>query len=130
VLFRSRIFNGLSLRWKGSNTFERDQNVEQNLDALAGIKAYCDSKKISCFFFWTSQRDVLLGVSPDPFVTERRKLFDRISAGSIVDMTPVMSSHQRVSSLYVDDWHYSREGHQVVGKYLADFVKARRSNLP
>jgi hypothetical protein len=118
------VFGMLSRRWKGSSAFHNVADLEENLNALVGIKNYCDINGIAVFFFWSPERDVLLGAAPDSYATDRHKLYERIPAHSIVDMTPVFSSEKEASRLYVDSCHYSREGHLAAGNFLASFVRA------
>ncbi len=117
------VFGMFSRRWKGGNSFDNVDDLEENLTALSGIKNYCDVKGIQVFLFWSPDRDVLLGAAPDNLATDRQKLYERIPANFIVDMTPIFSSAKEISQLYVDSCHYSREGHLLVGNFLVGFIK-------
>jgi hypothetical protein len=118
-------FGKLSNRWKNINAFDNELVLTSNLAALAGIKKYCDSEAVSVFFFWSPYMDVITGTGPDKFMSDRAKLYQEIATELSVDVSPALAASKDIPSLYVDGVHYSREGHLLAGKFLADFVKKR-----
>ncbi len=120
-------FGALSNRWKDINAFDNDSVLASNLGALAGIKKYCDAKAVPVFFLWSPYREVVMGTGRDIFLSDRARLYQDIPAECIVDLTPAFMAAKDIPPLYVDPVHYSREGHLLAGKFVADFI---RKTLP
>jgi hypothetical protein len=117
------MFGQLSRRWKNLDAFDNEKLPEMNIAALHAVYTYCQTRGTPIFFFWSPYMDVLMGTGKDKFASDRAKLLRYIPEECIVDVTPVFKASKDIPSLYVDDVHYSREGHLLVGKFLADFVR-------
>jgi hypothetical protein len=77
------------------------------------------------FFFWSEYRDVLTQERADPLEYDKQKFRQVMPENLIVVMGPIFRRRCDVASLYVDDCHYSKEGHRVAGQYLAEFIAER-----
>jgi hypothetical protein len=121
------VFGKLSNRWKNVNAFDNELVLTSNLAALAEIKKYCDRKRVPVFFFWSPYMDVITGTGPDKFESDRARLYQDVPGEHIVDVAPAFKAATDIPSLYVDGVHYSREGHLLAGKFLADFVRKNSS---
>jgi len=116
------IFGSLSQKWKDTNAFQNERVLAMNLDALVEIKRSCDDSGKLVFFFWSPYLDTMTNKTPDKFRSDREELEKRIPQECTVDMEPIFKRHGNLSSLYVDAVHYTTEGHNVAGKYLAEFI--------
>jgi hypothetical protein len=116
------IFGRLSQKWKDTNAFQNERVLAMNLAALEEIKRSCDDSGKPVFFFWSPYLDIMTKKMPDKFRSDREELEKRIPGECTIDMEPILKKHGNVSALYVDGIHYSAAGHQVAGKYLAEFI--------
>jgi hypothetical protein len=119
-----KAFGALSQRWKGGSAFSRGSDLDPNLKALARLKGYCEQRNAGLFYFFSPCRDVLTGEKPDQLEWLKVKTRSALPAENVVDMTEVLHKHDNIPALYVDDCHYSRRGHLVMGAYLAQFIRA------
>jgi hypothetical protein len=123
------VFGKLSNTWKNIDAFDNELVLTSNLAALAELKKYCDRKGVSVFFFWSPYMEVIRGSGPDKFVSDRARFYQEIPTELSVDVTPALAASKDIPSLYVDSVHYSRDGHLLVGKFLAGFIKKRNAAI-
>lgn len=117
-----RVFGILSRKWKSGNA--REDVVEMNLKAMAHVKAYCEGNGIPVYFFWSPGLRVAQGRSPDDSKEGKMRLRELFPEAIIVDMEPILRKGGELNTLFVDDCHYSRDGHRVIGHFLAKFIKS------
>jgi hypothetical protein len=120
-------FGKFSQKWKDLHAFENESILDMNIAALEAIKRLCEKVDVPLFFFWSPYRDILMGQEPDTIESDIAKLRRAISTKIIVELGPVFARQMDIPSLYSDPCHYSREGHQLAGAFLADFIATRFS---
>ncbi len=118
-------FGRFSQKWKDLWAFENELVLEMNINAFKAIKRLCDQHQTRVFFFWSPYRDVLTGAQPDPNASDIAELRRSIPNDWMVDLGPLFAGQKDIVSLYADPCHSSREGHHLVGAFLADFISTR-----
>jgi hypothetical protein len=118
------IFGRLSQRWKDLNAFKNDRNLELNLKALQEVRGYCDKLDTPVYFFWSPGLSNFYQET-DKLDNDRKAFRERFPREVRVDMKPILAAAGDPRKLYKDSVHYSREGHLVVGRYLAAFISTR-----
>ena len=115
-------FGRLSSAWKATAAFQDDRTLDMNISALERIQEICRDRGVPVYFFWSPYLSVILGKLADPYVDDKNLALNRLPIEKTILVENLFRDRDDLTTLYVDDCHYSKKGHRVVGYFLAEFI--------